>query len=116
MLACYDGSFVLTHLPTDSTTAVGPGNTTSVWLAGQKVDPRSSIPIGVQIARAAHAIGVDALSPAAIANGTDPNISGYVGFTSKEMIDEAHKFGINVLPWTVRLHQASFSGKRLADG
>lgn len=55
----------------------------------------------MQIVRAAQKIGAEALSPAATLNGTDPALPGYLPFTTKAMVDEAHRLGLVVLPWTV---------------
>ncbi|KAL0572909.1 hypothetical protein V5O48_009056 [Marasmius crinis-equi] len=87
----------------DPTTLLGPGNTTSPWLAGITLDPTSNISLNVQVAEAAKQIDADILSTSDIANATapDPTQPGFVAFTNKEMIDRAHELGMEVKPWTV---------------
>ena len=58
----------------------------------------------MQAAQAAHAIGAAILSPAAesdLSPVSDPNMPGYVPYTTREMISEAHRLGMEVKPWTV---------------
>ena len=54
---------------------------------------------------------MDVLSTAAVSSASpvqDPSQAGYIPFTDKPMIDEAHKLGLAVKPWTVdRLNIAS---------
>ena len=80
------------------TTVFGPNNTTSKWLAGLRPEDFPGNTIGEQIAYAARFIKAGILSPAA---GADPALPGYTPFTSKEMIEQAHKLGVAVKPWTV---------------
>lgn len=48
----------------------------------------------------AHSIGADIISPISGLNGT-VNDPSYVPFTTKETVEEAHKLGMKVLPWTL---------------
>ena len=87
-----------------STTAFGPDNTTTPWLAGLRLDAFPGPSVGEQVAQAAASIRADVLSPAATAEDSpvpDPDMDGYVSFTTKAMIDTAHKLGLKVKPWTV---------------
>ena len=74
-----------------------PDNNTSPWLAGLRLDSFEGQSLGEQIAQAAHAIGADVLSPDAGAGQSD-SINNFVSFTTKEMIDEAHKLEMSVKP------------------
>jgi glycerophosphoryl diester phosphodiesterase len=69
----------------------------SPWLGGLDVDD-----FGGDVVKAAHSFGAWALSPVHgnPQNGkvTDP---GYQPYTTKAMVDEAHGFGMKVIPWTV---------------
>ncbi|KAG8751165.1 hypothetical protein FRC12_012560 [Ceratobasidium sp. 428] len=88
----------------DSTTIYGPSNSTSTWLSGLRPDAFPGPTQGEQLAQAAHSIGATLLSPAATdgASGSlDPNMPGYKTFTTAEMVKEAHKYGMQVKPWTV---------------
>jgi len=79
----------------------GPNNTTSKWLAGLRPEDFPGNTIGEQLAYAARFIKAGILSPAAAAAGTDPALPGYTPFATKEMIEQAHKLGVAVKPWTV---------------
>lgn len=84
----------------------GPDGSTSPWHAGLSIESFSGETIGQKIANAAHYIGANILSPAAVSHkgtGIDPSDPNYVPFTTWEMIQEAHKSGILVKPWTVCL-------------
>ena len=88
-----------------SETAFNPDNSTSQWLAGVRLDSFPGPSISEQVAQAAHSIRADVLSPSASSYQTpvsDPQLNGYVGFTTKEMIDAAHTLRLKVKPWTVR--------------
>jgi glycerophosphoryl diester phosphodiesterase len=69
----------------------------SPWLGGLDVDD-----FGGDVVKAAHSFGAAALSPVHgnPQNGkvTDP---GYQPYTTKAMVDEAHGFGMKVIPWTI---------------
>ncbi|KAF8168246.1 PLC-like phosphodiesterase [Crassisporium funariophilum] len=85
-------------------TVVGPDNTTSQWLAGLRVEDFPGATIGIKIANAAKSIGASVLSPAAVSSagtGIDPTEPGYLPFTTKDMIGQAHELSMVVKPWTV---------------
>ena len=95
---------MLTFFPSE--TATNPDNSTSPWLAGLRLDSFPGPHISRQAAQAAHSIRADILSPSASSFETpvpDPDMDGYVTFTTKEMIDTAHSLGMKVKPWTVSL-------------
>ncbi|KAI0735526.1 PLC-like phosphodiesterase [Earliella scabrosa] len=95
---------IITSALIDDTTAFGPDNTTTPWLAGLRLDAFPGPSVGEQVAQAAASIRADVLSPAATAEDSpvpDPDMDGYVSFTTKAMIDTAHKLGLKVKPWTV---------------
>ncbi|KAL0950754.1 hypothetical protein HGRIS_007522 [Hohenbuehelia grisea] len=103
---------VVTAALIQQTTLVGPGNTTSPWLAGVRPESFPGPTVGEKIAQAAHSIKADILSPSATSSLSpvaDPTLPGYIPFTTKEMIDEAHRLGLTVKPWTVRLQIHSHS-------
>lgn len=92
-----------------SASAIGPNNTVSVWQAGLDINSFPGGTLGERIANAAASIGATILSPAATDNATpvpDPTQPGYLAFTTKAMIDQSHKLGIPVIPWTVS-HQVA---------
>ncbi|CCM00346.1 uncharacterized protein FIBRA_02376 [Fibroporia radiculosa] len=81
-----------------------PDNSTSPWLAGLRLDSFPGPTQGQQVAQAAHAIGANILSPSAKSDfspGEDPLMPDYMAFTTGDMVDEAHKFGMEVKVWTV---------------
>jgi len=81
------------------TTAIGPGNSSSKWLAGLRIDEFPGANVGVKLANAAASIGAGILSAAAVSSdGTD---HGYIPFTTKDMIRQSHELGMEVKPWTV---------------
>ncbi|KAF9535471.1 PLC-like phosphodiesterase, partial [Crepidotus variabilis] len=87
----------------DDTTIYGPSNTTSQWQAGLVIDSFEGATSGEKVANAAAYIKAQVLSTAAVSsqgNATDPADPGYVPFTTKAMIDQAHKNGVLVKPWT----------------
>jgi glycerophosphoryl diester phosphodiesterase len=69
----------------------------SPWLGGIDIDD-----FGGDLVAAAHSFGADAISPV---HGDPQNGGvgqpGYTPFTTKEMVKEAHKLGMEVIPWTV---------------
>jgi glycerophosphoryl diester phosphodiesterase len=69
----------------------------SPWLGGIDIDD-----FGGDLVAAAHSFGADAISPVHgfPQNGkvTDENYEPYV---TKSMVEEAHKYGMKVIPWTV---------------
>ncbi|KAH8086641.1 PLC-like phosphodiesterase [Cristinia sonorae] len=87
-----------------SQTAANPDNNTTPWLAGLRLDAFPGPTAQEQIAQAAHHVGANILSPAATSSSVssiDPSMEGYVPFTTKGMVDEAHRLGLLVKPWTV---------------
>ncbi|SFA72332.1 glycerophosphoryl diester phosphodiesterase [Bacillus sp. cl95] len=69
----------------------------SPWLGGIDIDD-----FGGDFVAAAHSFGVDAISPVHgfPQNGkiTDDN---YVPYVTKSMVEDAHKYGMAVIPWTI---------------
>ncbi|KAG9029497.1 hypothetical protein FRB95_005264 [Tulasnella sp. JGI-2019a] len=65
------------------------------WLGGTNLDDFN----GSYIA-AAHSIHASVISPVSGLNGT-VNDPSYVPFTTKATVEEAHKLGMKMLPWTV---------------
>lgn len=69
----------------------------SPWLGGIDIDN-----FGGDLVTAAHSFGANAISPVhgfpQDGKVTDPNYQPYV---TKDMVQEAHKYGIKVIPWTV---------------
>ena len=103
-MAIVDGAFCLIRIA-HSETAFTPDNSTSPWLAGLRLDSFPGPSISRQVAQAAHSIRADILSPAASTSDTpvpDPDMEGYVPFTTREMIEHAQRLGLKVKPWTVR--------------
>jgi hypothetical protein len=83
-----------------------PDNSTSPWLAGLRLDQFPGVSTAMQVAQAAHQLGAAILSPSAesfMSPSPDPTMMGYVPFTTKDMIDEAHNLGMVVKPWTASL-------------
>jgi len=83
------------------TTAFGPDNSTSKWLAGLRVEEFPGANTEVKIANAAASIGSDILSPAAVSFSGTPSDPVYIPFTTKDMIRQSHTLGMKVKPWTV---------------
>lgn len=82
-----------------------PDNSTTPWLAGLRVDSYPGPTVGHRVAQAARSLGADILSPSAksfFGTVPDPSMDGYETFTTKQMVDEAHRLGLRVVPWTVR--------------
>ncbi|TCD60980.1 hypothetical protein EIP91_009188 [Steccherinum ochraceum] len=94
--------YMITSALIDDETAMNPDNKTTPWLAGLRLDAFPGPTKDEQVAQAAHFIGAHILSPAATGSGgsEDPMIEGYVPFTTKSMVDEAHRLGMLVKPWT----------------
>jgi len=69
----------------------------SPWLGGIDIDD-----FGGDLVAAAHSFGADAISPVhgSPQNGkvTDEN---YVPYVTKKMVEDAHKVGMKVIPWTI---------------
>ncbi|KAI0734009.1 PLC-like phosphodiesterase [Fomitopsis betulina] len=88
----------------DDDTAWMPDNSTTPWLAGLRVDSYPGPTVGHRVAQAARSLGADILSPSAksfFGTVPDPSMDGYETFTTKQMVDEAHRLGLRVVPWTV---------------
>ncbi|PSS37118.1 hypothetical protein PHLCEN_2v991 [Hermanssonia centrifuga] len=85
-------------------TATGPGNTSTPWLAGLDLSAFPGPGLDQKVAQAAKYIRADVLSPAAVSDFSpvnDPKALGFIPFTTKAMVDEAHGLGVEVKPWTV---------------
>jgi len=98
-----DPSIIISALIDDGT-ATMPDNSTSPWLAGHRLDQFPGVSMDVQIAHAALEIGADILSPSAdfsTSPSPDPSMAGHLPFTTKHMVDEAHRLGMAVKPFTV---------------
>ncbi|GGE30171.1 putative glycerophosphoryl diester phosphodiesterase precursor (GlpQ) [Marinithermofilum abyssi] len=82
----------------------------SPWLGGIDIDDFDGDPVA-----AAHSFGADAISPVHgfPQNGkvTDENYEPYV---TKRMVQEAHRYGMKVIPWTV--NDAPTMHKLIDDG
>lgn len=66
------------------------------WLVGHNLDESAGVTVGKWIASATRLVGAT--------NGSSPsqesNQPRYIPMTTKTMIDQAHKIGIKVIPWT----------------
>ncbi|KAI0823113.1 PLC-like phosphodiesterase [Trametes gibbosa] len=97
-------STVVTSALIDDETGLMPDNSTTPWLAGLRLDAFPGPTLSQQVAQAASHIGVDVLSPGAESFATpvlDPAMDGFVPFATREMVEEAHRLGLLVKPWTV---------------
>ena len=69
----------------------------SPWLGGRDIDDFDG-----DLVAAAHSFGADAISPV---HGDPQNGKvgdpGYVPYTTREMVEDAHAVGMRVIPWTV---------------
>ncbi|WP_219414750.1 glycerophosphodiester phosphodiesterase family protein [Pseudonocardia nigra] len=69
----------------------------SPWLGGIDIDD-----FGGSLVAAAASFGADAISPVhGMPQASGVTQPGYTPFTTKEMVKEAHKAGMQVIPWTV---------------
>ncbi|WP_020669196.1 glycerophosphodiester phosphodiesterase family protein [Amycolatopsis nigrescens] len=69
----------------------------SPWLGGLDIDDFGGSPV-----RAVRSFGASALSPVhGNPQGGGVGDPGYQPFTTKALVDEAHRAGIKVIPWTV---------------
>jgi hypothetical protein len=69
----------------------------SVWLGGLDIDDFGGSPV-----LAARSFGAAALSPVhGNPQGGTVNDPGYVPFTTRAMVEEAHAVGMKVVPWTI---------------
>ncbi|KAI0768633.1 PLC-like phosphodiesterase [Trametes elegans] len=97
-------STIVTSALIDDETGLMPDNSTTPWLAGIRLDAFPGPTLSEQVAQAAAHIGADILSPSAESYETpvpDPALEGYMTFTTREMVKEAHKLGLFVKPFTV---------------
>ncbi|KAI0359009.1 PLC-like phosphodiesterase [Trametes cingulata] len=97
-------SSIITSALIDDETGFMPDNSTTPWLAGLRLDSFPGPTLAAQVAQAAHHIGTDILSPSAesfMSPVPDPEMEGYVPFTTREMVEEAHRLGMLVKPYTV---------------
>ncbi|KAL6299631.1 PLC-like phosphodiesterase [Sparassis latifolia] len=96
--------YIVTSALIDDETASMSDNSTTPWLAGLRLDSFPGPTFGAQVAQAAHLIGADILSPGAKSQDfpvPDPMMDGYQTFTTRGMIEESHKLGMEVKVWTV---------------
>lgn len=101
----------------DDETASTPGNSTSMWLAGLRLDSFPGPSLSKQMAQAAHAIKSDILSFTGSFLMPFSSHEASSQFTSPEIISEAHMLGMKVVPWTVnRLDRVEELVKDGADG
>ncbi|KAG5654032.1 hypothetical protein H0H81_008048 [Sphagnurus paluster] len=87
-----------------SSATVGEIDGTTPWLAGLKLSDFPGETLDLKVTNAAKSIKADILSPSAVSNNSpvpDPQQAGYIPFTTKAMVDLAHKLGMTVIPWTV---------------
>ncbi|KAH9945626.1 PLC-like phosphodiesterase [Amylocystis lapponica] len=90
---------VVTSALIDVFSATAPDNTTTPWLAGLRLDAFPGPTPDMQVAQAAHAIGASVLSPSAETHL--PGAAVRRPFATRAMIDEGHRLGMAVKPWTV---------------
>jgi glycerophosphoryl diester phosphodiesterase len=82
-----------------STTAVKSADGSYPWLNNIKLD---AAPLNGDWVRAAALTKASVLSPVhGTPSSATPNTPGYVPFVTKEVVDRAHKLGMDVIPWTV---------------
>lgn len=70
---------------------------------------------GAKVANAAKSLGADVLSPNFVADNSpvqDPALAGFIPFTTKEMVNQAHANGMKAKPWTVSLDGFFLGSKR----
>ncbi|KAG1883520.1 uncharacterized protein F5891DRAFT_571268 [Suillus fuscotomentosus] len=92
---------LITSALIDEDTAFTPRGSTSPWLAGLRLESFPGPSLSEQIAQAPHAIQADILSPTGTFLIFSSSHEGSSHFTTPEMISEAHRFGMKVVPWTV---------------
>lgn len=82
----------------------------SPWLGGIDIDD-----FGGDLVAAAHSFGADAISPVHgfPQNGTITE-ENYEPYVTKQMVEEAHKYGMKVIPWSV--NDAPTMHKLINDG
>ncbi|KAF8480662.1 PLC-like phosphodiesterase [Gautieria morchelliformis] len=99
-----DPTITTSALVTDPSIIVPKGATVSPWLGGVDLTKFDGATLGERIARAAHFIEADILSPSAtseFSTTSDPESRDYISFTTPEMVKFAHELGLVVKPWTV---------------
>ncbi|KAG2058539.1 hypothetical protein BDR06DRAFT_950360 [Suillus hirtellus] len=108
---------LITSALIDGDTAFTPRGSTSLWLAGLRLESFPGPSLSEQIAQAAHAIQADILSPTETLLIPSLSHEGSSHFTTPEMVSEAHRLGMKVVPWTVNgLDCAEELFKNGADG
>ena len=69
-----------------------------IWTAGIDVEAQEGPDLAQKVAQAAKKANADILSPS---HGVgEVEVEGYVPFANKTMVDEAHKLGMKVVPYT----------------
>jgi glycerophosphoryl diester phosphodiesterase len=82
----------------------------SPWLGGLDIDDFGGSPV-----RAVKSFGASALSPVhGNPQGGHVDDPGYQPFTTKALVDEAHRAGIKVIPWTI--DDVATTNKLIDDG
>nr|WP_235998681.1 glycerophosphodiester phosphodiesterase family protein [Qaidamihabitans albus] len=82
----------------------------SPWLGGIDIDDFGGSPV-----QAVRSFGADALSPVhGNPQGGTVHDPGYVPFTTKALVEEAHRAGIEVIPWTI--NDRATMNKLIDDG
>ncbi|KAF2425780.1 glycerophosphoryl diester phosphodiesterase [Tothia fuscella] len=97
---------VNTIVLTDPVKVVPSSDGTYPWLGGINLDKD----FGGDFIAAAASIHASAFSPLhgyaidpvlGVQTGATQNTPGYLPFTTKDVVDRAHKFGLEVIPWTI---------------
>ncbi|KAG0703102.1 PLC-like phosphodiesterase [Suillus ampliporus] len=108
---------ILTSALIDEDNAFTPDNSTSPWLAGLRLESFPGPSLSKQMAQAAHAVQADILSPTGTFIMPFSSHEGSSHFTTPEMIGEAHRLGMKVVPFTVnRLDRVEELVKGGVDG
>ncbi|PWN94769.1 PLC-like phosphodiesterase, partial [Tilletiopsis washingtonensis] len=83
-----------------------------IWTAGIDIEAQEGPDLAQKVAQAAKKANADILSPS---HGVgEVEVEGYVPFANKTMVDEAHKLGMKVVPYTP--NSLFTAEKLLADG
>ncbi|OAX44849.1 PLC-like phosphodiesterase [Rhizopogon vinicolor AM-OR11-026] len=108
---------IITSALIDEDNAFTPVNLTSPWLAGLRLESFPGPSLSKQMAQAAHSIQANILSPTGTFLIPSSSHEGFSHFTTPEMISEAHRLGMKVIPFTVnRLDRVEELIKDGADG
>ncbi|OJA18797.1 hypothetical protein AZE42_00855 [Rhizopogon vesiculosus] len=108
---------IITSALIDEDNAFTPVNSTSPWLAGLRLESFPGPSLSEQMAQAAHSIQANVLSPTGTFLIPLSSHEGFSHFTTPEMISEAHRLGMKVIPFTVnRLDRVEGLIKDGADG